>query len=554
MASSLRSLGLGALLCLAACGGRQTESNDAGACNASTSPCDGVCVDLRDDPAHCGACGRVCPAGQVCGAGVCRLECPSGFTNCDGRCRNLDFDRAACGACNVACAAGLVCSKGACALHCGGGAVKCGDRCTTVDADPQNCGACGTRCPTGATCVGGVCSCPSGTTKCGEACVDTSTDRNHCGGCGVACPGTPCVSAPVGKDTRAPRCVLPKTVGLNVFHGCLVAEAGAELRPYCWGTGKHRTTSPTEVTPSPVPVAVDGVTLSALRHPLGAKYQLQVGQDLTIFAMDKGTDYAPSEGRGGLYGWGAWADYLDRFGSPVGEYIGFRYEGSLPLAAGAKHFCAARLDMMLCMGSNFDGQLGVADPLVRAAAPVPTYGGHESLSAYGNRSCTVHSGNVHCWGGDFGKVAIRLSGRSEPEVHVGASMQCLRSTTGQLSCWGSGILGDGLPARTGGPTVLTQPFEQVSIGGFGCGVSGGEIYCWGPGEKGQIGDGALVDRLVPTKVKGIATAVQVSVTDTAACAVTKEGAVYCWGENTSGRLGPLAKGAVQAEPVQLVIE
>ena len=34
--------------------------------------CDGQCVDLRTDPAHCGECDRACPEGQQCVEGGCR--------------------------------------------------------------------------------------------------------------------------------------------------------------------------------------------------------------------------------------------------------------------------------------------------------------------------------------------------------------------------------------------------------------------------------------------------------------------------------------------------
>lgn len=48
-----------------------TTERDAGPpCEAGTS-CDGVCRDLANDPAHCGACGRSCGAGERCDEGDC---------------------------------------------------------------------------------------------------------------------------------------------------------------------------------------------------------------------------------------------------------------------------------------------------------------------------------------------------------------------------------------------------------------------------------------------------------------------------------------------------
>jgi hypothetical protein len=52
-----------------------------GACDC-TSPCNGACVSLDRDPAHCGSCGNACPSGQVCEAGTC--------TPCSATCGPLE--------------------------------------------------------------------------------------------------------------------------------------------------------------------------------------------------------------------------------------------------------------------------------------------------------------------------------------------------------------------------------------------------------------------------------------------------------------------------------
>src|SRR5687767_12595951 len=39
---------------------------DGAACPASQTSCGGKCVITQLDPANCGACGTVCPAGQAC--------------------------------------------------------------------------------------------------------------------------------------------------------------------------------------------------------------------------------------------------------------------------------------------------------------------------------------------------------------------------------------------------------------------------------------------------------------------------------------------------------
>jgi len=52
---------------------------DAGDCvcpGAGQTECDGACVDVQTDAAHCGACGEACSEGQTCVAGACTGEPP----------------------------------------------------------------------------------------------------------------------------------------------------------------------------------------------------------------------------------------------------------------------------------------------------------------------------------------------------------------------------------------------------------------------------------------------------------------------------------------------
>ena len=54
------------------------------------------CVDLTTDPAHCGACGTACAAGQTCVAGACTGTC---IPTCDGRQCGDDGCGGSCGQC-----------------------------------------------------------------------------------------------------------------------------------------------------------------------------------------------------------------------------------------------------------------------------------------------------------------------------------------------------------------------------------------------------------------------------------------------------------------------
>jgi hypothetical protein len=83
-------------------------------CAAGFTNCAGSCRNLTNDNAHCGACDRVCPAGQLCTSGACALSCGVGITNCSGTCRDLQSDRDHCGTCGRACGSLQTCAAGSC--------------------------------------------------------------------------------------------------------------------------------------------------------------------------------------------------------------------------------------------------------------------------------------------------------------------------------------------------------------------------------------------------------------------------------------------------------
>ncbi len=120
---------------------------------------------------------------------IADTHCAEGLTHC-GRCVNLQSDPAHCGACGRACGAGQWCSDGSCGGGCTEARVFCADRCVDTTSDQAHCGACGRACAAGETCLTGRCtpSCEAPQTSCGGACVLTASDPAHCGSCGRACP------------------------------------------------------------------------------------------------------------------------------------------------------------------------------------------------------------------------------------------------------------------------------------------------------------------------------------------------------------------------------
>jgi hypothetical protein len=174
--------------------------------DASDATADGggtrYCADVKNDRTDCGACGNVCPLGQQCVAGACKLECVTGQDACsDGKCHDLTNDNQNCGACGTACPSGQVCSAGKCGVSCVTGQTLCDDgKCHDLNLDEQNCGACSTSsvdksCAAGQVCLGGACklSCQAGLTECTGTCANLQSDNDNCGACGKVCgAGTVC--------------------------------------------------------------------------------------------------------------------------------------------------------------------------------------------------------------------------------------------------------------------------------------------------------------------------------------------------------------------------
>lgn len=174
-----------------------TDDPTASACPAPAEPCDGLCVDLASDPAHCGACGRSCPAGQACYASQCRPLCDEGQTVCDGACVDAQADPNNCGGCGLQCPDELVCAAGSCQPACPSGQTACDGACVDLALDTAHCGACDDPCDPSQSCEAGACKnpCEPGQLYCGgDGCVDPQADAGHCGGCGLQCPvGAPCL-------------------------------------------------------------------------------------------------------------------------------------------------------------------------------------------------------------------------------------------------------------------------------------------------------------------------------------------------------------------------
>jgi alpha-tubulin suppressor-like RCC1 family protein len=116
---------------------------------------------------------------------------------------------------------------------------------------------------------------------------------------------------------------------------------------------------------------------------------------------------------------------------------------------------------------------------------------------------------------------------------------------GQAYCWGRnnfGQLGDSSAASTTVPVSVYQPglaFDRITGGGaHSCALtSAGAAYCWGANADGRLGDGTTVLPLRPVAVQGSVAFVQLDAGNGHTCGLDSGGQGYCWGNNASGQIG-----------------
>jgi alpha-tubulin suppressor-like RCC1 family protein len=79
---------------------------------------------------------------------------------------------------------------------------------------------------------------------------------------------------------------------------------------------------------------------------------------------------------------------------------------------------------------------------------------------------------------------------------------------------------------------------EFSLSSHSCALrEDGKTFCWGPGARGQLGNGLKIDQLVPSGVQFSGFFQQVSVGALHTCAIDNYAEIWCWGENMYGALG-----------------
>lgn len=194
------------------------------------------------------------------------------------------------------------------------------------------------------------------------------------------------------------------------------------------------------------------------------------------------------------------------------------------------------------------------------------------LAAGGLHNCQIVAGAIYCWGDNlYGQLGDGTNNPSPMAVRVGAATNwvsiaagadhsCAINDGGELWCWGAnfgGGLGDGSMTDSSVPvreSTNATNWAQVTAGvGHTCALNtAGEIYCWGEGMSGQLGDGTTGQQSNPTRENTNATNwAQVEAGGDHTCALDDMGNLSCWGGNFAGQLGNNMMGTDSSSPVMI---
>ena len=143
---------------------------------------------------------------------------------------------------------------------------------------------------------------------------------------------------------------------------------------------------------------------------------------------------------------------------------------------------------------------------------------------------------------------------SANQISAGGLHTCAIAPDNNVYCWGNGyfgILGNNSTADSSVPVAVSttgvlagKTIKQISAGGsYTCAIaSDDKAYCWGNGSGGVLGNGSTTDSSVPVAVSttGVLagkTIKQISVGNFHTCAIASDDKAYCWGYNSFRQLG-----------------
>lgn len=344
-------------------------------------------------------------------------------------------------------------------------------------------------------------------------------------------------------------------------HMC-AARAGAA---YCWGGNGNGDLGNGTTIPSYYPTQVTGLTSGVTKIVGGGYFYIDLRYAARTCAIVSGAAkcWGYQSGYGELGNGSGTSSSVPVNVSGLGSNVTDIDTSEIGYSGFS---CAVHNGAAKCWGNNNYGQLGDGTTTT-STVPVTVSGlssGVTSIAVGENHACaTLSDGTIRCWGynslGQLGDgtttnstVPVTVGGISSgaTKVSLGYRHSCAL-VSGGVKCWGYnnyGQFGNGTTTASSTPVdatgltsgVLDMSTSGDSIGGNSttCAIdSTGAVKCWGANNYGQVGDGSLTTRTLPTQVSGLTSGyTQVSVSVGNVCALHNSGKSYCWGDNTVGQL------------------
>ncbi|MBI5531602.1 MAG: hypothetical protein HY898_02730 [Deltaproteobacteria bacterium] len=357
-----------------------------------------------------------------------------------------------------------------------------------------------------------------------------------------------------GSEAGAPDRTIRQLSG-GYSHGCALRRGGQVL---CWGMNNQGQIGDGTTQDRPTAVYVAGVN-DATRISSGHAFNCAVRSSGKVSCW--GARPRPS-GESSIQA------------SPV-EVDGL--ERAVDVAVGSNHTCALSDDGKVhCWGMGLNGQLGVGIvPFADMPVVVQGISGATQVIAGTGYSCAVLADNtIACWGSNVDHAAggpiasepvlvpTKVKGtEGARQASSRSSHACLVSTDGAVRCWGGNF-----SKKLGFETTwccspdaqvvkeVTGAREVAAGDAHSCArTESGEVWCWGLGMTGELGNGKTPDSSLAVQVVGLSGARHVALGAYHSCAIDASDQVWCWGDNRGMQLGGATSEDKSTVPVKVPI-
>lgn len=355
---------------------------------------------------------------------------------------------------------------------------------------------------------------------------DTSVLTVSAGGVALArTPGGAFLTVDAGhvRDSVAVTVGLVRYVVLTTGESDHTCGLTSDSVAYCWGANELGQLGVSSSTMTSVPAPVSPSTTPRFAT-------IAAGATFTCGGQPSGAIYCWGSSAGGRLG-GGFTEVTRTLPQPISSNL--ELSG---LSAGWAHACGLAGEVPVCWGRN--PAAGGSYDINWVPARIVTGPPFTSITASNAFTCALAADSAaYCWGenevGGSSTTPIGVGGGLALVQLVGGwSHACGLTGAGAAYCWGSNTFGQlGIADTTtqSAPVAVVggQTFTTIAAGGNrSCGLtSSGAVYCWGDGFS------------TPTRAGGTLTFAFITMGDAAVCGIATDGVAYCWGSNSRGQLG-----------------